>query len=71
MELKKQKDASPERRTYRIHEVMKIFGVSRSLLYKQISAGKLKVTKFGRATLFSREALDNWQKSAERIQRVR
>ncbi|MCB2055547.1 MAG: hypothetical protein KDE35_15055 [Geminicoccaceae bacterium] len=40
---------------YRMHEFAAATGLSRSFLYMEVKAGKLKVTKIGRATLVLRD----------------
>lgn len=38
-------------------------GIGRSLAYREIDAGRLKIRKVGRRTLITREAASNWLSS--------
>jgi excisionase family DNA binding protein len=43
--------AAPERELYRIPEAAKLLSMSRSVIYEQMRAGRLKFVKQGAATL--------------------
>ena len=45
---------------FRISTVVKLTGLSRSVIYEQIKAGRLRTVKQGSATLITAAALDNY-----------
>jgi len=45
---------------YRIPEFCQQFGVSRSTIYRELNAGRLKAVKVGRRTLLAEEDIDAW-----------
>ena len=47
---------------FRISTVVKLTGLSRSVIYEQIRAGRLRTVKQGSATLITAAALDNYVK---------
>lgn len=49
-----------ERVAYRIDEICKLTGLSRSTIYLEISAGRLRVIKCGNRTLVLVEACKAW-----------
>jgi excisionase family DNA binding protein len=51
---------------HRIRDVVRLTGLSRSGIYKQIKAGRLRTVKQGRATLITAAALDDYVKLLER-----
>jgi len=51
---------------FRISTVVKLTGLSRSVIYEQIRAGRLPSVKQGRATLITAAALDDYVKLLER-----
>jgi excisionase family DNA binding protein len=51
---------------FRISTVVKLTGLSRSVIYEQIRAGRLPAVKQGRATLITASALDDYVKLLER-----
>lgn len=54
-----------ERRNFKISEFSRIYGICRTLVYREIKMGRLRSFKFGRSTLISREAAEQWQKDIE------
>ncbi len=50
---------------FRISTVVKLTGLSRSVIYEQIRAGRLPAVKQGRATLITAAALDDYVKLLE------
>lgn len=56
---------------HRIRDVVRLTGLSRSGIYKQIKAGRLRTIKQGRATLITATALDDYVKLLERENRSR
>jgi excisionase family DNA binding protein len=50
---------------YRISTVVKLTGLSRSLIYEQIKAGRLRTVKQGRATLITAAELADYVKLLE------
>jgi excisionase family DNA binding protein len=51
---------------FRISTVVKLTGLSRSVIYEQIRAGRLPTVKQGRATLITAAALDDYVKLLEK-----
>jgi excisionase family DNA binding protein len=49
--------AVPERHLYRISEAMRLLSVSRSVIYEQLRAGRLRSVKQGRARLIPATAI--------------
>jgi excisionase family DNA binding protein len=49
---------TPERHLYRITEAMRLLSMSRSVIYEQLRAGRLKSVKQGRARLIPAKAID-------------
>lgn len=52
--------ARAERVSFTIKEFCRAYGVSRSLLYKEMAAGRLSARKAGRRTLILKEVADDW-----------
>ncbi len=52
--------APPEPRLYKVPEVMAMLSMSRSLVYEQIRAGRLRAVKQGRARLISSTAVADY-----------
>ena len=50
---------------FRISTVVKLTGLSRSVIYEQIKAGRLRTVKQGSATLITAAALDDYVKLLE------
>ncbi|MER8373696.1 helix-turn-helix domain-containing protein [Mesorhizobium sp. M1406] len=50
----------PEKLTYRLSDVTEITGISRSMLYKLFSEGKLHASKSGRRTLILATELERY-----------
>jgi excisionase family DNA binding protein len=50
--------SSGEKRAYRINEVVAAYRISRSTIYKLISAGTLRTIKIGGRRLVPRDALE-------------
>jgi excisionase family DNA binding protein len=50
---------------YRISTVIKLTGLSRSVIYEQIRAGRLRTVKQGRATLVTDAALADYVRLLE------
>lgn len=48
-----------------IDEAAAAVGVGRTLIYEEISARRLKITKLGRRTLLRVEELQRWMRDAE------
>lgn len=48
------------RLTYTIPQVCEVVNTSRSLLYQEIQAGRLRILKLGRKTLITDAALWEW-----------
>jgi excisionase family DNA binding protein len=55
---------------FRISTVVKLTGLSRSVIYEQIKAGRLRTVKQGAATLITAAALDNYVKLLEKEART-
>ena len=51
---------------FRISTVVKLIGLSRSVIYEQIRAGRLLTVKQGTATLITATALDDYVKLLEK-----
>ena len=51
---------------YRISTVITLTGLSRSVIYEQIRAGRLRTVKQGSATLITAAALDDYVKLLEK-----
>lgn len=51
---------------FRISTVVKLTGLSRSVIYEQIRAGRLRTVKQGSATLITAAALDDYVKLLEK-----
>ncbi|WP_245616901.1 helix-turn-helix domain-containing protein [Amycolatopsis taiwanensis] len=52
--------AVPERHLYRITEAMRLLSMSRSFIYEQIRAGRLRSVKQGRARLIPATAIQEY-----------
>jgi excisionase family DNA binding protein len=50
---------------FRISTVVKLTGLSRSVIYEQIRAGRLRTVKQGSATLITAAALDDYVRLLE------
>lgn len=48
------------KKLYSISETIKIIGLGRTALYKEIKNGNLAVKKYGSRTLITAEAIDNF-----------
>jgi excisionase family DNA binding protein len=55
---------------FRISDVVKLTGLSRSVIYEQIKAGRLRTVKQGSATLITAAALDDYVKLLEKEART-
>jgi excisionase family DNA binding protein len=55
---------------FRISTVVKLTGLSRSVIYEQIKAGRLRTVKQGSATLITAAALDDYVKLLEQEART-
>lgn len=53
-----------------INEVLKIAGISRNTLYRDIASGKIKVIKFGKNTRFKKSDVDAYAKNKKDSKRV-
>jgi excisionase family DNA binding protein len=51
---------------FRISTVVKLTGLSRSVIYEQIKAGRLRTVKQGTATLITAAALDDYVQLLEK-----
>jgi excisionase family DNA binding protein len=60
----------PAQVMYRISDVVKVTGLSRSLIYEQIKAGRLLTVKQGRAVLVTAAALDAYIQLLEKEARA-
>jgi excisionase family DNA binding protein len=56
---------------YRIRDVVKLTRLSRSVIYEQIRAGRLRTVKQGAATLITAAALDDYVRLLEHEARSR
>lgn len=54
-----------ERQAYDIPSFCKAFCISRSFVYLEIKAGRLRPFKAGRRTLISSEAAEEWRRALE------
>lgn len=52
----------PQKMAYSIKEVVTLFGIGRSSIYREISEGRLRVIKLGKRSLVLRTDLDEWMK---------
>lgn len=52
--------AVPERHLYRITEAMRLLSMSRSVIYEQLRAGRLRSVKQGRARLIPAKAIQQY-----------
>ncbi len=52
-----------DRRAFSIPEACKVTGIGRTLLYREMQEGRLKVTKIGRRTVIRKADLDAWLQS--------
>jgi excisionase family DNA binding protein len=50
----------PERHLYRITEAMRLLSISRSVIYEQIRAGRLRSVKQGRTRLIPAQAIQDY-----------
>jgi excisionase family DNA binding protein len=50
----------PDRHLYRIPEAMQLLSMSRSVIYEQIRAGRLRTVSQGRSRLVPKVALDEY-----------
>lgn len=50
----------PERHLYRVTEAMRLLSMSRSVIYEQIRAGRLRAVKQGRARLIQATAIQQY-----------
>jgi excisionase family DNA binding protein len=55
---------------FRISTVVRLTGLSRSVIYEQIKAGRLRTVKQGSATLVTAAALDDYIKLLEQEART-
>ena len=55
---------------FRISTVVRLTGLSRSVIYEQIKAGRLRTVKQGSATLITAAALDDYVKLLEQEARI-
>ena len=55
---------------FRISTVVRLTGLSRSVIYEQIRAGRLRTVKQGSATLITAAALDDYVKLLEQEARI-
>lgn len=53
-------DSGPKKIAYRIPEVVKIVGISRASVYREIRDRRLPAVKAGKATLITALALEEW-----------
>jgi excisionase family DNA binding protein len=53
-----------QRIAYSIRELVRSTGISRTKIYKEIKAGKLRATKVGSRTIILEEAVKDWLKRA-------
>jgi excisionase family DNA binding protein len=56
----------PEKLLYKIPDAMRLLSMSRSVIYEQIRAGRLRVVKQGRATLVPASAITDYITLLER-----
>lgn len=55
--------AEQPRAALRIKEVCARYGISRTTLYEEIAAGRIKAVKCGKSTLIPRASADAWLES--------
>ncbi|WP_182882006.1 helix-turn-helix domain-containing protein [Microbispora sp. H10949] len=51
---------SDDRRLYRIPDAMRLLSLSRSVIYEQIRAGRLRTVRQGRTRLIPASAIDDY-----------
>jgi len=57
----------PDIQAYDIRSFCRAYSISRSYVYLEIKAGRLKPFKAGRRTLISREAAIAWRRALEQV----
>jgi excisionase family DNA binding protein len=53
-------------RAYSIEEFAHCYGIGRTLAYREIAAGRLRIFKVGRRTLISADAAEEWRLALEK-----
>ena len=51
------------KRAFSIHEFCQLYGVSKTLVYKEIKSGRLQTMKVGRRRLITDEQVKAWEGS--------
>ncbi|MGI5161972.1 helix-turn-helix domain-containing protein [Microbispora sp. CA-102843] len=51
---------SDDRRLYRVRDAMRLLSLSRSVIYEQIRAGRLRTVRQGRTRLIPASAIDDY-----------
>lgn len=54
-----------QKKAYRISQFCEVYGLGRTKVHEEISNGRLKSYKVGRARMISYQAAETWQKSYE------
>jgi len=57
-----------EKILFTLPEAVKLTGVSRSVLYREINRGKLKASKIGVRTYLSRSSIEEWASELDNYQ---
>jgi excisionase family DNA binding protein len=60
-------EAMPEKLAYSIEEVAEMTGLSRSLLYDEMNAGRLDYIKVGRRRAITRDQVDAFLNAAKQV----
>ncbi len=63
--LKKLQSEAPTILAYSIPQLAEATGLSRSLIYEHIRAGRLRIAKAGRRTIVTAEAAHEWLRELE------
>jgi len=54
----------------RVNDACRLFSISRSQIYKKISAGNICAIKAGRTTLIERRSIERWFDSLPRLHKT-
>lgn len=53
-------DKALEKRNYRVPEFIIAYGIGRTIFYREVKEGRLKIIKVGNITLVSKEDAEAW-----------
>ena len=53
-------DKALEKRNYRVHEFIAAYGIGRTIFYREVKEGRLRIIKVGSITLVSKEDAEAW-----------